>query len=392
MDDLELEGEVPKYQTPGVYREDIFEEPSPELRTGVPAFLGIGIDKEKPVNTPQRLTMWSQFVDTFGDCDLEHGYLAYAVRGFFQNGGELCCVMCLKDSSEDSMCDGLAALASIDTIDLVCAPDIMPENPDQVVKLQKMVLDHCDTSGDRFAILDAQRGTQGEVLKQKESLSSANGALYYPWLNIGQRDKNNEVYFIPPCGHVAGVFARSDRQVGVHKAPANEILDGVLGLDVALTDADQNLLNLDGVNGLRAFPGRGIRVWGARTLAPKDTEWAYINVRRLFLTARRWIEHMMSTIVFEPNDARLWVRIERELTAYFDDLFRRGALQGSSPQEAFYVKCNAETNPPEVRELGQVITEIGLAPTCPAEFVVVRIIHGASGVNMVEPARLEQQT
>jgi phage tail sheath protein FI len=390
VDDLELEGRVPKYQTPGVYREDIFEEPSPELRTGVPAFLGI--DEKGPDKTPQRLTMWSQFVDTFGDCDLEHGYLAYAVRGFFQNGGELCYVMRIKDSTEDSMRDGLAALASIDTIDLVCAPDIM-QGPDQAITLQKMVLDHCDTSGDRFAILDALPGTPDEALKQKESLSSANGALYYPWLDVGQRGEGDEVYFVPPCGHVAGVYARSDWQVGVHKAPANEVLEDVLDLKVSLTNADQSLLNSDGVNCLRAFPGRGIRVWGARTLAPKqDTEWAYVNVRRLFLTAGRWIEHMMSAIVFEPNDARLWMRIERELTAYFDDLFRRGALQGRSPQEAFYVKCNAETNPPEVRELGQVITEIGLAPTCPAEFVVVRIIHGASGVNMVAPAQLEQQT
>jgi phage tail sheath protein FI len=135
---------------------------------------------------------------------------------------------------------------------------------------------------------------------------------------------------------------------------------------------------------LRAFPGRGIRVWGARTLS-SDPAWTYVSVRRLFLTACRWIERNMVGAVFEPNDPRLWTRISRELTAYFNDLFRQGALQGRTPQEAFYIKCDAETNPLEIREAGSVITEIGLAPGLPNEFVIVRIIHGASGVTITGP-------
>jgi phage tail sheath protein FI len=146
-----------------------------------------------------------------------------------------------------------------------------------------------------------------------------------------------------------------------------------------LTNADQDFLNPKRINCLRSFPGRGIRVWGARTLSGQN-EWTYVNVRRLFLTAVRWIEWNMWDVVFEPSDSSLWARIERELTTYFLEQYRAGAFKGASPQEAFYVKCDAETNPAELRDRGQVVTEIGLAPTIPYEFVVVRLIHGPRGV------------
>jgi phage tail sheath protein FI len=146
-----------------------------------------------------------------------------------------------------------------------------------------------------------------------------------------------------------------------------------------LTDALQAALNPIGVNAIRAFPGRGIRVWGARTLS-SQAAWTYVSVRRIFLTAIRWIERNLGGVAFEPNDPQLWNRIGRELRVYFTALFRAGALQGRTPAEAFYVKCDAETNPPEVREAGRVVTEIGLAPASPNEFVVVRIIHGVGGV------------
>ena len=187
--------------------------------------------------------------------------------------------------------------------------------------------------------------------------------------------------FTPPCGTIAGIIARTDQSIGVHKAPANAILEGVYDLEFSLTNAEQDSLNPMGVNCLRAFPGRGLRVWGARTLAT-DPAWAYIAVRRLVLTAERWIERNMADLVFEPNDARVWARVSRELTAYLDHLYQQGALQGRAAQEAFYVKCDAETNPPEVRDAGQLITEIGLAPVSPNEFIVVRITHRTSGVSL----------
>lgn len=258
--------------------------------------------------------------------------------------------------------------------------------------MQAAVLKHCDELGDRFAILDSPPGVRtNNVQKHPEKLrqqgvSGTTGAVYFPWIDVGKRDKNGKVKYVPPCGHVAGVYARSDQRVGVHKAPANEILEGVLDLEVNLTNTEQGELNPFGINCLRAFPGRGIRVWGARTLS-NDPAWTYVNVRRLFLTVGRWIERNMPGVTFEPNDSRLWARIVRELTAYFNDLFRRGALKGRITREAFYVKCDGETNPPEAIDGGKVVTEIGLAPSVPNEFIIVRLIHGDSGVTIAGPTR-----
>ena len=388
---------MPTYATPGVYREEIVRRPAGELLTGVPAFLGFAA--AGPSETPRALTLAPEFETEFGPPP-DGGYLAAAVRGFFANGGRLCYVVRLAETGTpeealDRVLGSREPLASLATVDLICAPDIMRdlalflqrqpgERPPAAIveatqRMQAAVLQHCDDRGDRFALLDAlpRAGTEG-VLGQRQRLDGQNGALYYPWVRVPQDG------FVPPCGHVAGVYARSDRAVGVHKAPANEVLEGVLDLEADLGDLEQGVLNPEGVNCLRAFPGRGIRVWGGRTLS-REPAWRYVNVRRLFLTAGRWIERNMASVALEPNVPQLWARIGRELTAYFDDQFRRGALMGRTAQEAFYVKCDAETNPPAVRDLGQVIAEIGLAPALPNEFVVVHIISGPDGVTITGP-------
>jgi phage tail sheath protein FI len=234
-----------------------------------------------------------------------------------------------------------------------------------------------------MAILDAlPRADAQDVTGQRHDITvglpePVNGALYYPWLKIGGGK------CIPPSGHVAGIFSRSDAKAGVFKAPANEEVLGVI--DLAVRDGAgscqavnvdtrlQGQLNPEGVNCLRAFPGRGIRVWGARTLS-YDPNWRYVNVRRLVLTLRRWIDANMTWASFEPNTSQLWIQIKRELTVYLTGLWEAGALAGGSAAEAFFVKCDAETNPPEVRDAGQAVTVIGLAQGAPAEFVVVRIV------------------
>jgi phage tail sheath protein FI len=235
------------------------------------------------------------------------------------------------------------------------------------------VLRHCDDTGGRFAILDSRPGaTVDEVLAQRAGLVSVNGALYYPWVRTTAGPA-------PPCGHVAGVYARTDARVGVHKAPANEALEGVVDVEMPLTDAQQAVLNPAGVDCLRARPGRGIRVWGARTIAT-DPSWRYINARRLVLRVARWLERNGATAAFEVSEPRLWSQMTRDVNAYLMDLFRRGALAGRTPEEAFYVKCDAGTNPPDVRDAGLLVTEVGIAPTVPGEFLVVRITHGPAGV------------
>jgi uncharacterized protein len=379
-----------RYRTPGVYPVDVFPAPVAELRTGVPAFLGY---TTKSTDSVVQLTLLTQFAEQLGEA-APLSYLGLAVRGFFENGGTLCYVVALDEALTPlaAIQQGLNNLSPLHDLDLICAPDLMRPGTDGnlaasgVQAMQAALLDYCDRRGDCFAILDSLPAIDHRlVLQQRQGLHGTNGALYYPWIKV-QSDSNLTGTFIPPCGHVAGVYARSDQRTGVHKAPANEMLEGVLDLERGMTDTEQGELNPEGINCLRAFPGRGIRVWGARTLS-NDPAWIYVSVRRLFITAGRWIERNMNGLTFEPNDASLWVRVERELTVYFEGLFQRGALQGSTAKEAFYVKCNAETNPPEAREVGTVITEIGLAPSAPNEFIIVRIVHGASGVSITGPNR-----
>lgn len=388
------------HTTPGVYLEQIFPAPSPELITGVPAFLGVTKvkdaekkEREKDANQPKLLKLWPQF-DQFFDRASSGSYLAHAVRGFFENGGRLCYVVPLQEAKKEALKQGLAVIESLDTIDLVCAPDIMMRSSESqwveemqkwVEEMQKLVLDHCDKMGDRFAILDSLPNKQ-KITEQRDSLQSNNGALYFPWIKVLD-PATQQLIEVPPCGHIAGIYAQSDRTYGFPQTPANYPLEGVLDLSVSLSSDEQDALNPKNnsneppsINCLRVFKGRGIRIWGGRTLS-QNPDWQYINVRRLFLTVLRWIERNLEDVVFEPNDFKLWVRIERELTTYLESLLRKGALQGRTPQEAFYIKCDSETNPPEMRDIGTVVTEIGLAPTKPNEFIVVRLIHGTAGVN-----------
>jgi phage tail sheath protein FI len=202
-------------------------------------------------------------------------------------------------------------------------------------------------------------------------------ALYYPWIEVMDPLTRRPIT-IPPSGHIAGVWARVDEQRGVHKAPANEVLMGANGLAFQVTHAEQGSLNMNGINCIRAFPGRGIRIWGARTLS-SDPEWRYINVRRLFNFVSESIMTGTQWSVFEPNDPFLWTSLTISVSNFLRGVWRRGALFGSTPSEAFYVKCDAETNPPEVIEAGQVVCEIGIAPVKPAEFVIFRLSQFTGG-------------
>lgn len=373
---------------PGVYLQDIPALPGKDLLTGVPVFLGtteVNNARENGQSVPQMLTLWTQFGQYFGQ-PLSDSYLAHAVRGFFENGGRLCYVFSLKDNTLLALQNGLEAIESLDAIDLVCAPDIMQnEEREKAIEMQRAVLEHCDKMGDRFAILDAFNIPKIEGIKalkeQQQALIGNNGAIYAPWLKI-----ENSLSYIPACGHVAGIYARCDREFGVHRAPANYLLEGVLDLSLLFSDADWKILNSEtggGVNCIRSFRSRGIRIWGGRTLS-QNPEWQYANIRRLKITVLRWAERNLADAVFEPNNSTLWGRLERELTVYCESLWRQGAVRGETVEEAFYVKCDGETNPPEIRNTGQVITEIGLAPTAPGEFIVISLIHGSSGVKFVE--------
>jgi phage tail sheath protein FI len=231
------------------------------------------------------------------------------------------------------------------------------------------MINHCESMKDRFAILDSPYGAGVDDMigwrKDKMGFDSKYAALYYPWVR-----SNGEL--IPPSGFVAGVYSRVDGLRGVHKAPANEIVMGAIGLERNVSRNEQDLLNPIGVNCIRAFPGQGIRIWGARTLS-SDARWRYINVRRLFSNIEESILQGTNWIVFEPNDDTLWRQIKRDINAFLTVVWRSGALFGGTPEEAFYIKCDEETNPKELRDLGYCVIEVGIAPVKPAEFVVFKI-------------------
>ena len=280
---------------------------------------------------------------------------------------------------------GMGGLAAVDEVTMVCMPDLMTlaSNGDdtQLRDLQGKMIAHCENAGDRMAILDAPPNLlPQEVLEWRMNTAgydSKFATLYYPWLEV-QDPLTNQPILVPPSGHVAGVWCRTDSTRGVHKAPANEVAMGVNGLAFQVTQAEQGGLNKAGINCIRSFPGRGIRIWGARTLS-SDPEWRYINVRRLFNYIAESIMEGTQWSVFEPNDERLWMQLRIAGTNFLHRTWREGALFGATPEQAFFVKCDAETNPPEVIEAGQVICEIGIAPVKPAEFVVFRLSQYSAG-------------
>jgi phage tail sheath protein FI len=274
---------------------------------------------------------------------------------------------------------GMGGLAAVDEITMVCMPDLMTLSSNggdaQLRDLQGKMIAHCENAGDRLAILDSPPSLlPQDVLDWRQNTAgydSKFATLYYPWLEV-MDPLTNQPLLVPPSGHMAGVWARTDSTRGVHKAPANEVVLGVNGLGFQITQEEQGGLNRTGINCIRAFPGRGIRVWGARTLS-SDPEWRYLNVRRLFNYISESIMEGTQWAVFEPNDERLWMKLKIAASNFLTRTWREGALFGATPEQAFFVKCDSETNPPDVIEAGQVITEIGISPVKPAEFVVFRI-------------------
>lgn len=336
-----------------------------------------------------------------------HRALTHAVYGFFKNGGTRCFVARIKPAAPDSIDPAnpndidrtLTAFESIDELAIIAAPGLEAKQD-----IWNKLVAHCETCEDRFAILDSPAEVADEngdlairslsydeidnVLPQRNK----NAAYYFPHIEVvdpakqmqdqdparGVASKYRGRVHVPPSGHIAGIYARTDEERGVHKAPANCPVLGALNVKYYIGKPKQELLNPQGVNCIRNMNGN-ITVWGARTIGgDKNGEWKYVNVRRLFLFLRESIDEGTQWVVFEPNDPALWGKIRRNVGAFLTNVWRSGALFGLTPEEAFYVKCDAETNPPEVRELGQVITEIGVAIVRPAEFVIFRITQSGS--------------
>ncbi len=386
------------YLSPGVYVEEVDRGTKPLEMVGTSTVGFIGECNIGPVNEPIFVTNWSQFTKHFGDFQNSE-YLAHAVYGFFNNGGGRAFILNVgsvddakgegdkkKPASKAALYigtdngpgtrTGLKAFEDVDEINIVCSPG--QTDP----AIQDAVLSHCENMRYRFAILDSPETIEkGGVDKLPKPRDSKYGGYYFPWVEVYDPIRGN--IYQPPSGYMAGIFARSDGERGVHKAPANEIVRGALGLKYNITKGEQDILNPKGINCIREFPNRGIRVWGARTIS-SDPSWRYVNVRRLFNMVEQSIELGTQWVVFEPNDHRLWKRITRDISAFLLRLWRQGALFGQTPEEAFYVKCDEETNPPEVIDAGQLIVEIGMCPVKPAEFVIFRIGQMPTGGDVSE--------
>jgi len=286
---------------------------------------------------------------------------------------------------------GFGSLEAIDEVTMLSVPDLTAAyeremiDADAFQAVQLAMIAHCELMGDRMAILDPPPGQNAQQIKdwrvEKAGYDSKYATLYWPRIKVLDPLSGQNI-LVPPSGHMAGIWARNDNERGVHKAPANEVVRGAVSLEINITKNEHDLLNPEGINCIRAFPGRGIRVWGARTLS-SDPAWKYVNVRRLFNYLEKSILTNTDWVVFEPNDRNLWFKIRRTIASFLVMEWRKGALFGSTPAEAFYVKCDDETNPAEAIDLGQVTCQIGVAPVKPAEFVIFQLAQLQGGVSLV---------
>ncbi|HET6610720.1 MAG TPA: phage tail sheath subtilisin-like domain-containing protein [Kofleriaceae bacterium] len=274
---------------------------------------------------------------------------------------------------------GLCALAAVEEVAVLACPDAMvlcaqiggPEGELCAQRVQDAMVDTCERLQDRVALVDGPNNRDVEVVKRwRARLESSYCAMYWPWIDVPGR--GGGLVRLPASGIMAGVLAGTELAHGAHRAPANVPIVGVVGMSVPVTEDDLGHLMADGINSFRA--NRGLRPWGART-ASSDPDWRYLNVRRLFIMLRRSIQAGMSWVPFEPHDASTWAALEDMVGLFLGDLFQRGMFAGGKIEEAFYVRCNEETNPPENVSKGLLTCDIGVAPSLPAELLMISVVQ-----------------
>jgi hypothetical protein len=270
--------------------------------------------------------------------------------------------------------------------DPTAIPSVLDES--DVFNIYQIMLDQCERLRDRVAILDPPSGQNPkQVVIWRNKFNSRFGALYYPWLKVpDSTNANGKTRLVPPSGHVAGVYARIDNQFGVHHPPANAALEFVTDVADEITAIQQEELNPFSVNAIRPFNGRGIRVWGARSVAERnDSDWKFIHARRLMSMIEESVYKSMQWAVFEPNDYSLRRTLVHSLSVFLEQIWRQGGLKGALPAEAFYVKCDETNNPPSVVDAGQIVCQVGVAVAAPMEFIIFEIRRGPSDTQVTEP-------
>jgi uncharacterized protein len=354
-----------------------------EVRLGSPPIAGVGTstagfvgkapnltdpsfaDKARPVTSADQFI--ADYIGDLGAPNLRSTPLSRAVLGFFANGGQKCFVVHIKKAPPlaADYVEALKLLEVIDEVALIAAPG------ETHATVYSALKDQAESTGDRFALLDPPAALSNPA-SLTAPLSSGYAAYYYPRVTVGKvLDQDPATDNATPIGHIAGIYARVDTERGVHKAPANEMMRGVVGVEQLITDAQQNTLNNIGINVLRVFSG-SVVVWGARTLS-SDTTWRYVNVRRLVNYIEESLQVGLRWAVFEPNIPPLRKQITRSVRGFLDGVWRDGGLFGATAEEAYYVRFPDIYNTDAERALGKLTVEIGLRVAYPAEFIIVRI-------------------
>jgi phage tail sheath protein FI len=353
--------------------------PRPIQAVGTSTAALVGATEFGPTR-PTPVASLAEYEALFGGGVADLGHMRHAVAGFFENGGRQAVIArIVGDGGPLTAADyqgvapdggeptGLAALELDDYRDvaLVYAPDAHA-----VPGLVPLIVDHCERLHFRFAVIDAPRGAAADF-EPLGAWDSSFAAVYHPWIQVLDPDTGAH-RLTPPGGHVLGVYARTDQERGVAKAPANAVLSGAVGLESRVTSRQQADLAARGVNPIREFPGRGILVWGARTHSA-SLDFRYVNVRRLFIYLERSIYEGTGWVVFEPNDERLWARVRDTVRQFLRAQWQAGAVMGRTERDAFFVNCDRTTMTQADLENGRLVCEIGVAPLRPAEFVIFRI-------------------
>jgi len=404
-----------KYRYPGIFMEEVASgaRSIQAVGTSTGAFIGQAPDASAHLNQAFPINNWSQFIKEFVPADGGVSTpLSHAVAGFYQNGGQRCYIVNIPAGDAIAGMDrpqrtGLKLLQEIDEISILACPGYSD------AASYEAMLSYAENSGNCVAILDPPLnvpdidllkvvGTASAPTKPaKKDLDSpggtavspapptglrprvsanGSGTLYFPSIVVADAlSAKGDLVEVPPSGHIAGIWARTDGERGCHKAPANMSVRGALNLTYRVTNEEQAELNSSGINVIRFFSRDGTLVWGARTLAEEASEWRYLNVRRLINMIKESIRRSTRWVVFEPNAVPTWKSIRFQVEQFLQLVWRDGALVGASPEEAFFVKCDAETNPPEVVDAGQLVVLIGVAPVKPAEFIIFRIGQHAGG-------------
>jgi len=359
---------MPDYAAPGMKVEERDRNPHPitGVSTSTAAFIGFaasGPFMPTPITSP------TEYQLVFGSPN-GTGFLGHAVRGFFRNGGTRCYVLRVEATVQPAA--SLQALESLD-VSIVCSPD-----DNAIAGMAAALIEHCEKMRYRIAVLDAPQ-TPAPTNGPPDALRSSYAAYYYPWVLLPECAEHGAIA-APPGGHVAGIYARSDREQGVWRAPAGKQILGIDGLDQNVTDEQGEALNAVGVNTLRTFPGGGNLIWGARTTS-QDPAWKYVNIRRYFSYLEHSIDNGTQWVVFEPNGEPLWDAVRRSVSDFLFNEWKNGALQGSRPDEAFFVRCDQTTMTQDDIDNGRLVVEVGIAALRPAEFVVVRIGQWTANAN-----------